>query len=383
VLLQPLDLRSAAVIAIGRSLPEQIDPVGFLGREFVAYVANSDPSEIEGALADSQHDQHAVVSQAVRKCVEVLIHHGSSYFEAFATVPPGRDESVANAMRLASGGHVPAPPEVGDLEQPLANLVRDVFPALLLEPAQEAWGFERGITPPHRNLWNAVNENVGAVEFQARLAGDPLASLFTTDPTPPFFSFSSGSGTTVEASSLAPAIVGTAAVRAGLTTANLTLGDVVEQVEQVIADLRRIQADGTCDVPVVVALRGIDVQPGVHFKLPWGWLRGMDRQAFRAVGDAVPQGGALLVTVVKSHVLVRRAPQPEPNAELLAPKRQVFTRDMESRVEKATLTLLLLDESPRLAVVPTTEVGITPFFGIGWGPEALRGSRSLPDRRED
>jgi hypothetical protein len=152
---------------------------------------------------------------------------------------------------------------------------------------------------------------------------------------------------------------------------------VVEQVEQVINDLRAIQAERSCEVPVVVALSGIDVQPDVWIELPWGWLRGMDQHALRAVGDVFPSGGALLITFVKSAVVVGSAVQSE-GAGPPGPSRaelQAFTREMEARVQKTTLALLLLDESPRLAVVPTRNTAITPFFGTGWG---AGGSQFLP-----
>lgn len=110
----------------------EIDLVRFLGREFVAFVAARDVATLDEGLRDPGHPDHAQVTEATARCKAILSQHGQRVYEVVASVPPGSDVSVGNALRLASGGVVPDPPDDDEpLVRDLAVIAGDVFPALL------------------------------------------------------------------------------------------------------------------------------------------------------------------------------------------------------------------------------------------------------------
>lgn len=344
-----------------------VDPVGFLGREFMAYVAASEPGTIDEALRNPEHAEHEKVLAAVARCQNLLVQHGLQIHEVVASVPGGQEQSVGNALRLASGGELPSVPSDTGPVGALARLARDVFPALLLHPAQQPsfWGGSL-VSPSHRLLGGAVERNPAADEFQRALADDPLSGLFAAEPPPAFFSFSPGTGAAVELSAIPRGLIGAAVARVVLTEPTLTFSALVDQLRLMVDELRQVQTHGTTPIPIAVSLRGLNAEPGLRIELPWGWLCAMDSQATSAVGDAFQQHGALLVTPLECDVSVQSAtstPVPGTAPEGL----QRFQEELEERVQKTMLTLLLLEETPRLSAVATRTVALTPFFGTGWG----------------
>lgn len=229
----------------------------------------------------------------------------------------------------------------------------------------------------------AVDGHAAADRFREALAGDDLSELFAVEAPPAFFSFSSGSGTAVEASQLPQALIGAAAARARLLEPTFELESVIRQLRQLVADLRQVQADGTLELPVVVSLHGLEVEGGVRIALPWGWLRTMDAAASNAVGDIMLEQGALLVTPVECRVSVSSATATEegatPAIEAQPPESlRAFTAQLDERIQKTTLTLLMVETDPRLSAVPSRTVAITPFFGTGWGASGAHWLTPVP-----
>jgi len=372
------------------------DPIRFLGREFVAYVAASDVATLDEVLRDPGHPHHPQVADALARCQAILRQHGQRIYEVVASVPPGRDASVGNAVRLASGGAIAGPPASDErLVRELSAIAQDVFPGLLLPPLLDfRWGTPTR-TPSHRLLGVAVDSNAAADRFRDALDGDELSELFAVESPPAFFSFSSGSGIAVEPSRLPHALIGAAAARARLLEPTFELDAVIRQLRRLIADLRQVQADGTLDLPVAASLHGLEVEGGVRISLPWGWLRAMDAAASNAVGDIAAasnavgdimlEQGALLVTPIECRVSVSSAAATEERATpaIEAPsleRLRAFTHQLDERIQKTTLTLLMVETEPRLSAVPSTTVAITPFFGTGWSGGGAHGPTPLPGR---
>jgi hypothetical protein len=368
----------------------EVDPLGFLGREFIAYLADTAETTIDHALVDTRHTEHKKVSAAMAQCHELLAHSAIGIHQQVAAIPDGAEVSAGNLLRQAVGNELPDVASTDDLVQPLAHIARDVFPALLLPVVQDPF-FPGGLpSPPHRLLGNAVHEHPAVTDFAARLEHDPLSDLFAVDPPPPFFSFASGIGGAVEPISMPLALLGAACVRARLMDPAFTLDGVVRQLEALIDDLRAAQAGNQITMPVVVALQGLNIQPGSRFELPWGWLRSVDQDTLKAVGDAFLPRGALFIANVSSWVTVGSGSASEGPPMPPTSRIRAFETELETRIQKTTLSLLLLNESPRLSAVPTRTVAVTPFFGTGWGargysPEPVPGPQGslTPDHVGD
>jgi hypothetical protein len=133
-------------------------------------------------------------------------------------------------------------------------------------------------------------------------------------------------------------------------------------------DLRSIGAGSDIQLPVGVALHGLNLDPGVRVELPWGiLLSATDPATQKAVGDAFSPQGGLFVTTIPCAVEVSSALGEEGPRSPPPSKACSFQRDLETRIQQATLALLLLDVRPPLSAVATRTVSITPLFGVGWG----------------
>jgi hypothetical protein len=198
----------------------QVDPVGFLGREFIAYVSGAEPQLIDTVAADASHPDHGRLQLAVSRCAEVLLQHWPTYVPAFVKVPSDADVSRANLIRLEAGRELPRLPELGGLLEPLVRIARDVFPAWLLAPLRQP-GFMTDSTPSLR-LVGDLGDHPATAEFRDRLAADELSDLFKSDPDD-VFSFASGTGVAAGLDLLVPSLLGTAAVRARLTAREFSL----------------------------------------------------------------------------------------------------------------------------------------------------------------
>jgi len=344
-----------------------IDPVGFLGREFIAYVSACDEALLDSALADPAEPGHARVRGAVARCGQLLQHHWPVFVPELATVPAGKEVSVANLLRSESGGSLPTIPAEGGILEPLARIARDFFPVCLLAPQHEPSVYARLATPGHR-LVGSLESHPAIPDFQHALGNDDLSELFETDPPPPFLAFASGSGTAFQRDSLPLALIGAAAVRARLLRREFDFDAVVAELRALLDDLRSIRAGSEIRLPVVVALHGVNLEPDIHVELPGGVLRAAtDGATQKAVGDVFfPQGG-LFVTMIPSAVEVSSASAEDGPRTSPLSKTRAFRRDLEARIQQVTLSLLLVDAWPRLSAVATRAVAITPAFGVGWG----------------
>jgi hypothetical protein len=101
-----------------------IDPIGFLGREFMGYIADCNVELVDQAAADNAHPDHAKVTNAVKKCADILGSVGPELHEYVATRPGDEDASVGNRLRQDSGGTVEAPTADDPLVEPLAEMRR-------------------------------------------------------------------------------------------------------------------------------------------------------------------------------------------------------------------------------------------------------------------
>lgn len=310
-----------------------IDAVGFLGREFIAYVGDSDPSAIDIALADPSHPDHAKVAEAVARCERLLHEHWPYFVPELVKVPPGEAFSVANLLRRDAGGAIPDLPRGDGVLAPLARIARDALPACLLAPQLEQVS---GLRTPGQRLIGSLDNHPAAPEFQKELADDALNELFAIGPAP-FFSFASGIGTAVNVEGLILGLIGAAVVRARLRIETFTFETVLEELRALIDDLRAIQAGSEIRLPVVVALHGLNVEAGLHIGLPWGSLRGMDVEAQQAVGDAFIPLGALFLTTVSCAVDVSSAVEAEAPRGPTPAKLRAFNTDLEARIQQVTL----------------------------------------------
>jgi hypothetical protein len=356
-----------------------VDPIGYLGREFIAYIANCDQAEVDAAATDQSHPEHGRVTTAVKRCRGLLASHGLDLAPAVANVPSQAETSVGNALRVAAGGKVPKLPPTDGILSPLAEIARDMFPALLLEPVRQppVFGPELSITPPHRELHAQMNQHPAALEFRRRLRDDQLGQLLEPDSgAPPYFTSSSGSGLSVQAESLPSGLIGAAAVRARLLSPAFNLATLVGEIGQLIDDLRLIQDGREINVPAAVSLPVLNCQPGLSIELPWGWLHPMDSPTLKAVGDGFAPYGSLLVTTLPTTFSVGDATaQPAPNPAGM----RTHAEHLERNVAKTMLTLLVVNQTPRLVPAATRIIEITPTFGNGWGaraygPDPVRGA---------
>jgi Apea-like HEPN len=346
------------------SAPVTIDVVGFLGREFMAYIGSIEESAVDAALANPGHPDHARLVRAASQCGPLLQEHWPHFVPELVRVPPGEELSRANVLRREAGGAIPDIPSDEGLLGPLARIARDVFPVCLLDPQSDPMS---GLRQPGHRLVGGLEHHPAAQAVLDQLAADPLADLFATDPPPAFFSFSSGTGSAVSPEGLPLGLIGSAAARARLAEEAFTFEALLDQLRALIKDLRTIQAGADIELPTVVALHGVSVQPGLHVNLPWGLLRAMDADAQKAVGDAFVPVGAIFVTSIPCAAEVSSAAEPVGARGPSALKARAFNTDLETRIQQITLSLLLVDASPPLSAIATRTIGITPFFGSGWG----------------
>lgn len=164
-----------------------------------------------------------------------------------------------------------------------------------------------------------------------------------------------------------PSLLGTAAVRARLTAREFSFDAVVAQLQTLISDLRSIRAGADIRIPVAVALHGIEIEAGLHLELPWGVLRSNDEAVQTVIADALAPQGGVLVTSIPCAVEASSASGDAGPREVPPAKMRAFRSDLENRIQEVTLALLLVDARPPLSGVATRTVGITPFFGTGWG----------------
>jgi hypothetical protein len=295
--------------------------------------------------------------------------------------PGDLQQSNGNELRRQAGHDVPSVQTDDELLSTLATIARDVFPALLLPAARDPTSVASLVVPSHRLIGRSVDAHPLAVDFVAQIRGDALGELLAGDLSPRFFSFSAGLGGAVALDSLAVALIGSACARARLLHTDLTMERLMVQLTTLLDDLRAIGRNDSIMVPVAVALQGLAIEPGARFQLPWGLLRPMDQGALNAVGDAFQASGSVFVTNVDTSVAVGSASAPDGPPSPRTAALRAFNEDLDARLHKLSLTLLLAQDEPRIAAVPTRIVAVTPLFGVGWGarghtPEPVLGRQS-------
>src|SRR5947199_2902518 len=67
------------------------DPRTFLGREFIAYVADAPENAVDEAIADPAHPLHETVHTALGECQAFLSAASFGIHERVAEIPAGRD----------------------------------------------------------------------------------------------------------------------------------------------------------------------------------------------------------------------------------------------------------------------------------------------------
>lgn len=318
------------------------------------------------AIAEERHKLHEQVTAVVDRCSDIA----RTVFAANEIVgvlarPSGDGDSLAVTMRQQISGRRE---ELGDCDpivEPLAMMARDIYPVMLIPALPDQPRGHNGHTP-FRLASHSLYEHPAASVFLQRLADDPLIELLKPEGKIGFFRFSSGTGMTVEPTLLAMSLIGAAFARANLLKANLTFASVVDQLTRIVEDLRAVGRSESIDLPVAVHLQGIELEPGRTIDLPWGTLRALDQNALIAIGDLVTTQGALFVTTIKTFVAAGPTTREKEPPSVPPSKLRAFQAELDGKVHKTTLALLLSQEDPPLCGVPTLTVGITPFFGTGW-----------------
>lgn len=344
-----------------------IDPLGVLGRDFIGYVAACAPGAVDEALADPSHYAYSKVSAAVERCRQMT--DSTSLETIHYTVGSFANESgvsYGNALRKWASGEDPPPLEPGTgILEPLGRVAREIYPALLI-PSPTLPSLPSTRLSAFQLASVGLLNNPAAKEVDAALkADDSLMSLFSPEGSTGFIAFANGSGMGIGTDLFSTSVLGAATARARLMHPTFALDRLIEELTAVIGDLYAIVRGEEINLPVAVSLHGLDVQPGERMTLPWGTLLPLDTGVQSALGEAVGTGGAVFATTISSFVARGGATDQSPPT-LPAAKMRAYETELETRIRKTTLALLLMDREPPRCGVATRSVAITPFFGMGW-----------------
>jgi hypothetical protein len=356
-------------------MPE-MDPLGFMGREFVGFVAGCPMKVVDEALVENAHPDHQAVGVAIKRCgsllADVLPEQVPSAVAGYERLG---ESTRGNLLRYEVCGDLPFVPEISDqLLAPLGRLGMDVFPALLLNAnPRPAWGRELP-SPSHTMIGDAISANPATREFLSALERDSLMDTLAPAGSTGFLTFPSGFGSSIGIELLPHSLIGTAAARLRLLGDEFTLSGLITELADLLADFRRIAEGNPIKLPVVTAFRGVQLQPGTSFELPWGRLRPLDEGTSKGVGHIFSAQSSLFVTLIEGIASVGDASGAKPP---MVPQKRIraFETELDTRLRKTSLALLLAEENEPIAAAPVQTTAITPLFGTGWG---LHGSTPEP-----
>lgn len=347
----------------------QSDPLGLLGREFIGYLAGCDTGHVDHALAESDDPSHDAVSAALKASVGLLAAIGSNGMAHEISRPgDGGQQTWANRFRYEITGKLePVPTSEDPLVAPLARLARDLYPSLLLPIEIGRWSNDLPMPLPGL-LAGAMAQHPASAEFRAELANDPLAEALTPAGGSAIISFPSGLGSSIDPDLLPLSLLGAAATRARLLRDIFDINGLAEELLALINQLRAIAAGASISLPIAAAVRGVEVEPGAIFDLPWGTLRALSENTLKAVGHIFPAQGCLFITEVEGKALIGTNTGNRP-PEVSRSKHRAFSTELDTRLRKMSLALLLAetDTKPPVAALPGQWVAVTPLFGSGWG----------------